>query len=246
MIYKLACYHSGLGDSLQLSTLPQMLTEAGHSVYLLSDPNQEQVKEFRNPEIKEFVWGNNKYLQGGLRGITGIWNCGDLPNSYKNISGSFISNWEVAHGLRPKNHLPIIYHPFNKISGIDGVIELSSITLKYEPQKVKLLVQQIIRAHPGYKFMQIVSEHQSNRIVITDNAERHEIGSLFELWDILNSCKCFISLNSGTHSVAAAAIRNNKTMVNYCILPDNDYDWILAQRKFVYGGFTYLKEGGHF
>ncbi len=244
MIYKLAAFHNKLGDNMQMTTLPVRLTEAGHSVYLLSDPQQEQVNAFSNEEIKKFVWGNNPWIKGD---ITGVWNCGDLPGTYANITNSFLGNWEAAHGLKaPYSTLPIIYHKPNPIKNIDGVIELSSITLKYQPEKVKSLVQQIIKAHPGYRFIQIVSDHQHNKIIINQNVLHYPIKSLFELWDILNSCKCFISLNSGTHSVAAAALRNNKTMVNYCILPENDYDWIMEQRKFVYDGCTYLKEGRGF
>lgn len=263
MIYRLSSYHQGLGDCLQFSTLPKMLTEAGHEVYLLDDPQQEQVKPFRNPEIKEFVWGHNPYIKGSLGGE---WNAGDVPDwvtigglniktnkhSYSNTTGDFIKNWEKLHGLTPKNSFPKIYYKPKIVPNIEGVVELSSISLKYNTQLVKTLVRQIISQFPGLHFKQIVSENQHGRITVpnigTSNvyAEEYKVNGLFDLFDVIGSCKVFISLNSGSHSMAAAAREYNKTMLVYCILPESDWGWIMEQKKFVYPSFTYLKESDNF
>lgn len=238
-----ASFFRGLGDELQFSTLPEELSKLGHEPYLYEG---NLVKPFRNSEIKEFVWGKNPYLKEPPPMGERTWDFGDLPDrKYEEKTGVFIKNWEVANGLPGKNIAPKIYHKPNIIRGLGGVIELSSITLKYQPQLIKQLVKEIIHEFRGFHFKQIVSGHQTDRIHIPQTST-HEISSLFEAWDLICSCKVFISLNSGLHSVSAAAREHNPTMLNYCVMPKADAGWIMEQKKFVYEGVKYLAEGENF
>lgn len=242
MRYNLSSYHNGLGDCLQLTTLPEELSKLGHEVYLYEGP---EVKPYRNIEIKRFVWDTNPYIIKGTC-KTG-WNAGDTPNVvYENKSGVFIQNWELLHGIQSQNKYPKIYLPPKKPRrNVEGLIELSSISLKYEAVFVNRLVKRIMKQFPGIQFTQITSQYQSNRIH-TPLADRIEVNSLNEIWDLLCNCKVFISLNSGIHSLSAAAFKYNPTMLNYCLLPVKDYEWITQQQKFCYPGFTYLKENEMF
>lgn len=263
MIYRLASYHNGLGDNIQFSTIPEELTKLGHEVYLLEDPNEDQVKRPRNFEIKALIWDTNPYVKGI---IPGPWSAGDLPETimfgglkistnqhrYFNKTGSFIRNWEFIHGIEPKNDFPKIYHKPKKIPGIEGIIELSSISLRYNHTMVENLAKRMMSQFPAIQFKQIISPNQNGRIVVHNEgtsgryAEDLKINGLFDLFDVISNCKIFISLNSGAHSLAAAAREYNKTMLQYCILPVEDHDWILESKKFVYPGITYVKENTEF
>lgn len=241
MIYRLSSYFNGLGDNLQLSTLPEELTKQGHEVYLLKDTSN-QVHQFRNNKIKEFVWGSNPFIKGELEGV---WNCGDLLDLYTNPNKNFIKNWETVHGLIPKNSFPKLYMKPNPVKDIIGIIELSSISLKYNEDEVKYIVKKIIDSFPGFTFKQIVSPNQNSRIHIK-NVDMLEITSLFELYDITCGCNCFISLNSGSHSVAAASVEHNKSMLRYCIMPASEYHSMMRANLFIYPGTVYLREDEEF
>ena len=54
----IGAYHGGLGDNLQLSTLPELFSKRGHKVYV---PDGFY---FRNSGIYDLVWGNNPYISG--------------------------------------------------------------------------------------------------------------------------------------------------------------------------------------
>ena len=237
MIYRIRGYHRGLGDQLMWSSLPSYLTELGHEVYLLDDPEGKQVQIFTNDEIKQLVWDYNPFIKGTSEGE---WNAGDIVGSkYKNIHNNFIMNSEAMMGLEPHNSLPKIYYQPNLISGIEGLIELSAFTLKYDPEKVIQTTKEIMDLNPNIKFGQLVSQHQSNGITIP-GIETIEAKSLFEVTDYIFSAKMFISLNSGTHMISCA-IPHQTGFKQYCYLPEKDYDWIWRDRKFVLPGVIYLK-----
>ncbi len=140
----------------------------------------------------------------------------------------------------PQNTLPKVYREPKPVFGVDAVIELSSITLKYDGESVLKTVYSILHSSE-YKFNQIITPYQSG--VINANVPNLGLENLFDIYNVLCSCKVFISLNSGSHSVAAAAMRHNPTMLHYCILPAKDYDWITKDAKFIFPGIQYIIEG---
>lgn len=241
MIYRLRSYHGGLGDELQFTTLPEILTKQGHEVYLLKDSNE--VLPYRNNAIKNFVWGKNPYIKGE---IEGEWNLGDLPNLYKNTEQDFIKNWERAFGLEPQNSLPNLYRsPNHKILSQIGLIELGAISLKYNKERVIKTVNSIIKQHPKVRWFQIASNYQPNNIELpnVDKIEiRGNIDTLSYIYNDICGCNVFVSLSSGLQSVAAAARRFNPNMKQYTIHPESDSQWILESKLFVYPKVEYIKE----
>ena len=238
MIYNIASHFQGLGDCLQFSTLPERLTIVGNEVYLYEGVD---VLPYRNNEIKQLVWGHNPYIKGV---VNSSWNCGDIPSVvYKNNTPTFLGNWESCFGISSEySKFPKVYaDPKKPKRRLEGVIELSGITLKYKKEEVIWTVKQIMSNFPGITFTQIISHHQNDRIHIS-SAHTHEAESLFEIWDLLCDTKILITLNSGIHSLAAAAVPYNKNLMCYCILPEGKYDWAISERKFVYPGFVYYKE----
>lgn len=229
-IYNIRGYHGGVGDQIQFSTLPQLLVEQGHTVNLYTGPD---VLPFRNPEIKD-LWARNPYISGESKTD---WNCGDIPGlPYKNTTGSFIKNWEVAFGLPPTNDLPIIYHTPTKIPAIYGVIELSAQTLRYRKDDVEDAVYSIMR-HADIPFVQLVNPHQANPIILP-NVQQMPLNGIFHAFDIFASCQCLITLNSGLHSVGAA-VRRVHDFTQHCLIPNRDWHWIMSDKKFIFDGIKY-------
>lgn len=246
MKYFLRSYHGGLGDELQFSTLPEALNNLGHEVYLLKDPQGKHVKPFRNEEIKKLVWDTNPHILGEMEGP---WNLGDIPAiSYKNTTGCFIQNWERAFGVDSGFNLrPQVYLAPAPTEQFDVLIELSSITLKYnESHTIKKVCSMLdlmewidCRVPPsGAKIAQIQGPHQNNAMTV--GGVQAVSGNLIDIWNMLCSCKVFITLNSGLHSLAAAAKRFNPNLHIICLLPGKDADWIQEQKKFVYPGVRYI------
>ncbi len=233
----LRSFHGGLGDELQFSTLPESLSKMGHPVYLLKD--SEEVHPFRNEEIKQFVWGENPFIKGEMHGK---WNLGDTPEvGYHNTHNDFIKNWEASFGVKPLvNSLPHIYRQPLPMP-VDGLIELSALSLKYNSPQVLHTANRLIWAS-GREFRQVLTEYQSARIEVPDVASM-QVQSLNELFDAICSCNVFISLSSGAHSMAAAARRYNPHFKHYCILPAHAWKWTLDDCKFVYPGVIYVIEG---
>lgn len=232
MKFNLKAYHGGLGDCLQFSTLPEMLTKAGHSVYLCKDA------AYRHPAINDFVWGMNPYILGES---AGEWNCGDTPSrGYGNRHNDFIMNWESLHGLNPVNSLPKIYYQPKALSGIDGIIELSALSLKYNRDAVIAITQDII-AKSNKNFKQLVSPNQSNNIIIP-GIETITSSGLEETTDIIHNCKILVTLNSGVHALAAAVQRFGNVPDHHCFLPAKDYGWIMESKKFIFPNINYINE----
>lgn len=250
MIFRLRSYHGGLGDELQFSTLPEMLSLAGHEVYLLKDPEGKQVLPFRNPEIKQLVWDTNPYIKGELEGE---WNLGDIPGvPYRDTTGQFIRNWEQAFSpvqrISPNgdfwyyNVLPKIYfEPKRWLAPPQCLIELSAISLKYNSERVREYVTKKAAPYKNVGVAQLVTPNQKNHIHIPGIEEIHA-SSLKEVYSLLCSVGSLITLNSGVHALSAAAKRYNDRLQVECLLPENDYTWIVDSTKFIFPShFQYVR-----
>jgi hypothetical protein len=238
MIYRIRSYHGGIGDELQFSTLPEYLTELGHEVYLLSDPEGKYVRPFRNEEIKKLIYDCNPFIKGEMEGN---WDYGDLLNiQYVNITGNFIKNWEHALGLEPKHDLPKIYYRPTKIDGINGLIELSSITLIYYPEIVLAAVQSIMDQYPDIEFKQIISKHQGRHIDFP-GMQQIPVEDIFRLTDCIHSSDVFISLNSGAHAIGCSIRHFDNHFIQYCLIPDSEWEWIIRDKKFIFDIVNYIR-----
>lgn len=228
---RIRSFHGGLGDELQFSTFAETLTNMGHEVYLLKD--NARVLPIRNEGIKHFLVAHNPFIKGEL---AGAWDYGD-NREYRNTQGDFIKNWEMAFDLPPENSLPKIYYEPNKLLSIKGLVELSSISLTYDREEVIKKVQALIK-EAGIPFKQLISAHQSNPITIP-GIPIVQAGNLYEVSDCIFSCSQFISLSSGSHSLAAA-IRRKTDFKQVCLLPEEKAKAFLASKLFIYPGVDYI------
>lgn len=199
----------GLGDNLQKSTIPRMLTEHGYAVYLNYKFNDGL---FHNEEIKRLVWEMNPYVRGFTEEQPTIIREGSPPNA----NNDFIRNWESYYGLEPKNSYPEIYYRPRKIDGIDVIFELSWLSGDYEPETVVKMANPIVEMYGSSLCSQIVSEYQAERAELC-GINKIDCDSIFDLADVLGSARAIVTLSSGPHMLAAAIHRG--TIPQYCIMP---------------------------
>ena len=244
----ISAYHGGLGDSLQVSTLPEELYKQKGIITYVWDQ-----AFFRNPEICELVWGKNPYIKGQK---SGKWNAGDIPEiKFENLTGNCISNWEALHGLNPVNKYPKIYYQPN-ILDLSNVIlvDLSTITREYEPDKLLGIYDKIKSQHPeksfiGARFKKNVNPPRESNI---SNVGKHivydfnasdiiYIENIFHYSDILASCFGLISVHSG-QSHLSSAIKNqyNPDLNSYCIMPEGDYLYHVNRGLFIFDNINYV------
>lgn len=207
-------WHGGLGDSLQFSTLPERFSNLGYDVYLAHDAT------FRNREIKELVWDNNPYIKG-QKNVK--WALGDTPGMvYKNLHGEFIKNWEALHGIEPENIFPKIYYQPNTIDNIDGLIDISSVSTRYnESELVHIIKEYIDRNNPDNEFKII-----NNKFYPIENTHGFDIVNVDDLKhyvDMINSCNIFISVFSGQLPLAASIRHINTRFKHVCFIPEHNH-----------------------
>lgn len=200
----------GLGDNLQKSTIPRVMTEQGHAVYLNYGFNDGWI---HNEEIKRMVWEMNPYLRGFTDEPPTILRQGSPPN----VHDDFIKNWESYYGVEPRNSYPEIYYRPRKLRGIDVVFELSWLSGDYTAGTVLDMAGRIVKLHGAPRCKQITSKYQKNSARL-DDVERIECETIFDLADVLGSASAIVTLSSGPHMLAAAIHKG--TIPQYCIMPE--------------------------
>lgn len=231
-------YFGGLGDSLQFSTLPEIFSKMGYDVYLLSDSN------FRNPEIKELVWGDNPYVKGEK---LIEWKLGDIPGRiYENRVDNFIKNWEVIHGTEPINDFPKIYYTPRRLDNIDIVIDISAQSTHYDNNVFVSNIRKYLDLHyPNSKPMLVSSKMYP--LSMNFGFDVIEIENLKHYVDVINSCNVFISGSSGSHSLAASIRHINKGFKQICFIPETsnsdttNYSYFTTTKHFIYPLVDYIK-----
>jgi len=235
----LSAYHGGLGDNLQFSTLPEEFhKQHGVDTYIWSQAS------FRNREIYELVWGCNPFVKGIK---DGVWTAGDTPEiGHRTITSNCISNWEALHGLDPVNKYPKIYYEPKKTYAFRDTIlvDLSSISITYDSEKILELYESIKKNHEGKTFLGVEFTNKIKGATIIE-PEVHgivEVESIFSYVDIIYSSYGIISLHSGQNHLASA-IKNqyNNDLEVYCLMDDIEYQRQKKKGIFVFDNVNYLR-----
>ena len=118
----------GLGDNLQLSTLPELLSGHGYEVYVSTN------NAYRNPEIKSLVWDKNPFVSGIVDPnddfVLSVGSASNLGNPneqfYQGWRGTIVDAWEeyvteilLGEPIRT-NGFAKVYHEASKESKIEG------------------------------------------------------------------------------------------------------------------------------
>jgi len=207
-------YFGGIGDNLQITSTVRRFAELGHRVYL-SDKCA-----FRNPEIKQLVWGYNPYIAGESP---------DPPNvgdgaciNLRHISDGFMANWEIAHGLpAPYSKYPEIYYAPKTIKEVENRILLdvtgTSATVRGVYDSIKLA--QFLKDHYAKDDITVClfQEGISHPILLLDGYDMIFIKDIFHYTDLIFSCKKFVCLHSGG-MVLTSALKKQKDIDCDCLV----------------------------
>lgn len=213
----------GLGDNLCFSTLPERYNEIGVEFYV---SNQNTI---RNNEIYDLVWGQNPFVKGVINESPNIGS--EINNVYwrnvNKLNGDYIiEDIETAHGFTPKNKSPKIYYKPKNIELLKDkkVINLSSISLKYDSDKIKdfllknnvITEESILLKYKNNEGININDNYHNNRHNIYNIPLNNifEVKDIFHLCDIINSCEEIVTLHSGS-SALTSALSEGKT--NKCL-----------------------------
>lgn len=246
---KILFCQGGLGDHLALSTIPEEWSKQGHEVFL------SYRNIHRNLEIHELVWKLNPYISGYTDEEPVIYVSSDdgvILNKDRILNGwGFIESLEIKHGiLNSGNVIPKIYRKHNHINELSEktIINFQSITQHYKEDHVLQKLDQIIdnlgisesdildvELIPdvnvyGNRFYNI---HETKKIDTKYN--KIQIFNIFNHCDVINSCKNYITLHSGS-AVLASAINNKNTFV----IMNDETKYAYDTRNFIFPNQNYI------
>lgn len=222
----------GLGDNLQLSTLPELFTDKGIDVYL----STHNVYRNNNTDIKRMVWDENPFIKGTIDEPGSIG-----QNYYHKIQegkagSNIIKKWEIAHGFNIGDNYkqPKIYYKPKVISDVANkvIADFTAISTygKYNLQKIKRYISE------NYTKDELFIIKNKNGLFSNSHVETSNIieyNDIFEYSDLISSSRKFICMYSGS-SVLAAAVNTGKTNTIDCILPSTREFSITAQEPWYY------------
>lgn len=219
----IGAWHGGLGDNLQLSTLPEeFYKQQGRTTYLW---NQAR---FRNDDIRKLVWDFNPYVRTGT-GST--WNAGDLPDlNYHNIAGDHIANIEQLHGLKPTNKYPKVYYrPKGLVSYSDVfLVDFTSISINYPTDKLLDKLKEIRETYPDKRFLEVTfSQDLNNQGKLNQydmDLEKLVVNNIFEYCDYIASSYGIVALSSGASHLSSALKEYHPSMRSICIMEESWYN----------------------
>lgn len=212
--------YPGLGDHLQHSTLPELFHSKGKKVYVSNKCS------YRNNEIKELVWKGNPYVCGfsDLEPTAGL---GCMAVQQKAIkiwkpTVTSLNNIEASHGFYSERPRPKIYYKPKEISHLKDflVVDASACTC-YDAYKKSLILSMVKSITSSVLFIKSKKvKYKEHEDLSSDEFETFYVDSIFNYCDAISSCKYFVSLMSGGHSLAQA-FRDKET---FCIIPQNLYN----------------------
>ena len=243
----IGAYHGGLGDNLQLSTLPELFFKKGLEVHVPAG------FYFRNSEIYDLVWGCNPYVSGIKEGV---WNAGDTPEiGHRILHPSCISNWEMLHGFEPKNLYPKIYYIPKKNIEMNDVflMDMSSISTSYNKLHVEKVLEGLKLQHPNKRFFNV--EFVQNLNPRSFNSPAHngvfnkisqknkniiKVLTIFEYCDIMSSVGGIVTLHSGASHLSSAMKEYNPSLISKCIIQKDQYYMHKNRSVFIFDNIEYI------
>jgi len=219
----IGAWHGGLGDNLQLSTLPEeFYKQQGRTTYLWNHAR------FRNDEIRQLIWDFNPYVRGYK---DGDWNAGDLPDlNYSNVAGDHVANIEACHGLKPTNKYPKIYYkPIGLVSYSNTfLVDFTSISINYDHKKLLDKLQEIRETYPDKRFLEVTFSNQLNNSgplnAYDVGLEKLVVNNIFEYCDYIASAYGIVALSSGASHLSSALQEYHTSMRSICIMSEEWYN----------------------
>jgi len=169
----------GLGDNLQLSTIPEVAHSLGIDVYV-SNHNT-----YRNTDIKKLVWDTNPFVKGYL----------DMPGNtvYScTFGGNIVQQWEQQLFGKVFNSRPKLYYSPQKIERVfsEVVVDLNAAAANSSSA-----INTIKHKYPDAIYVNCIDPCINNAL---------HSSNIFEWVDIATSAKKFVCQHSGGSVVMAA------------------------------------------
>jgi FkbM family methyltransferase len=230
----------GLGDNLQLTTLPRLYAAAGRSVYLSRD------NVCRNTDIEDVVWGMNPFVKGISVAPP---NAGQAPIE-QHIQGldiglPFMHRVEAVHGLPGVSLTPELYRPCRFLPELEGLtlIDLSSTSVFGGNEKLQNYMRHVVNQHKvglgSSRQVKFKNFHPTSGVHFND-LPSIECENLAHYCDMLYSCSVFVTVHSGAQSLAAAirSLPGSRLRKMYCYATPHQFN----TRIFIYPGVEYHVE----
>jgi len=233
----------GLGDNIQISTIPRRLYEKyGEKVAYISDSTF-----YRNPEIRQLVWENNPYIAGFTD------EPGESKRPFLQIGQyDWIETWERLYGLSgPYSSKPEVYiKPQPDTYSVSSCV-LFDVSYSEESLKVnqshfsnflsihKQVIKNLYSEYENKKILKVVNPNLT-KVSSVDlisllcpelKINTIEVNSIEDYCNVISNCNEFISTHSGNHSLASA-LRDSAI----CIIPKKYF----YMKYFVYNNIKYL------
>lgn len=228
----------GLGDNLQVSTIPRRMFEKyGELCVYISDQNY-----YRNSEIRKLVWENNPYIAGFTN------EPGENMGCHLRYDGiHWIGNWERVYGFEePYSIRPEIYIS-NYQEDIFNVSDKVVVDISYSDESYKQNIQNQTKRILNIKsvfdnlnenIFIVNFNNLKNKFsvefaneIITGKINYIDVNNIFDFCNVIKNCKKFICTHSGCH-VLASAIRKDLT----CLIPTQYYN----MKYFVFPEVEYI------
>jgi hypothetical protein len=218
----------GLGDNLQVSTIPRRFYEKfGYKGVYISNS-----VPWRNKEIKELVWDLNPYI-AGFTDKKGV-NIADAGLIQYDGTTHWIANMEKIYQFTaPFSKTPEIYYDMsskdnfnvcNKIivdltasnenNTMDKTNYRKNMKKYFDQLQDKITIVRLNNIKTDKTFIDYTDE-----IISSKNYEFIDINNIYEYCQIIKNCKKYICSFSGNHCLAAA-IRKDFT----CFAPNIYYN----------------------
>jgi len=223
----------GLGDNLQLSTIPEVaFNYYGEKKIYISNQNV-----YRNPEIKKLVWDNNPFIAGYKDGQL-------IPNWKIGPNKGHIASIEEWFSLPPSSKFPKIYYKYEESTRnyfedktfIDFHTSQENANYHYKMiERAKKYVENLKKEKEVYE---VVFVNQKFENLVGLNLPQYFISNIFEYCNLIKYCKKIITFFSGNAVLASAVKQNNSTPQVEVICDLNCF----SNKVFVFDNINYIYE----
>lgn len=190
----------GLGDSLQFSTLPEELAKRGDEVFL------SRTCAMRNADIFTLVWLCNPFLRGLSEDPATL---GHPAQPFEpSLSDNIVQHWEISAGLSPTKGLPRIYKEPVWLGAYEDlvVVDVSSTSIGYDQQALRARLEEVYKRYPDVPIAQVSFANYKPAHNFQTGWPSIPVDNLVDYWNILYSCRAFVTVFSGASVLAAAML----------------------------------------
>lgn len=233
----------GLGDNLQVSTIPRRYYEKyGEKCVWISNEIY-----YRSDEIKDLVWESNPYI-AGFTNEAGE----NLTHMLQFGKFNWIETWERVYGLDdPYSKSPELY--LSEESDLFNIKDRVVVDISYSTDSYNENIKDNNERIKVYQnaLYRLVEQSPKNIIIMrnkqlennTDfinvleklcpdiSIDTLDVENIFEYANAIRHCKQFICSHSGCHAVAASLRKSS-----ICLIPKNHYN----MNYFVFDNVRYI------